>query len=130
MITPRTLVFEEDQAGPSMPIVQEEQSTSASGDDETIAEMLLNMSRPRGVVIQEPEQVPQPSSPSSQALDPKDKGKGILVESKKKKKLTLRKLKELEAAMNEEIAKKMQGEWDVEELEKQAAQEKKQPTAP
>lgn len=71
-ITPRTLVFEEDQAGTSMPIVQE-RSSSASGDDETIAEMLINMSRPRGVIIQEPEQVPQTSSPSSQAPDPKDK---------------------------------------------------------
>ena len=88
-ITPRTLVFEEDQAGPSMPIVQE-RSSSASGDDETIAEMLINMSKPRGVIIQEPEQVPQTSSTSSQAPDPKDKGKGILVEPKKKKKMTLR----------------------------------------
>ena len=71
-ITPRTLVFEEEQAGPSMPIEQE----AASSDKETIAEMLINLSRPRGAVIQEPTQVPNSSSSSSQDLpDPKDKGK-------------------------------------------------------
>ena len=120
-MTPRTFDFEE-QAGPSMPIVQEEKSASTS-DDETIAAMLLNMSIPRGITIPGADQMPtQPSSPSSQAPDPKDKGKGILIESKKKKKLTLIQLKELEAAKNEEAARKMQAEWDAEELEKQAAQ--------
>ena len=128
-ITPRTLIFEEDQAGPSMPIVQE-QSSSDNGNDETIAEMLINMSRPRGVIIQEPEQVPQSSLTSSQAPDPKDKGKGILVEPPKKKKLTLRKLRELEAAKDEELARKIQEEWNAEELQKQAEQEKKQSTIP
>lgn len=43
--------------------------------------------------------------------------------------MTLRQLKELEAAKDEEIARKMQAEWNAEELEKQGAQEKKQPTA-
>ena len=111
-----------------MPIVQQ-RSSSLSGDDETIAEMLINMSRPRGVIIQEPEQVPQTSSTSSQAPDPKDKGKGILVEPKKKKKLTLRQLRELEAAKDEELARKIQAEWNAEESKKQAEQEKKQLTA-
>ncbi|GJR52434.1 hypothetical protein Tco_1402955 [Tanacetum coccineum] len=51
----------------------------------------------------------------SQATDPKDKGKGILVEEPKKKKLTLQQIRALETTNDEEVAKKIQAEWDAEE---------------
>ena len=94
-----------------MPALQEERTAS---DDETIVGMLINMSKPRGISIPGADevQVAQPSSPP-QALDPTDKGKAILVELKKKKKLTLRHLREIEAAKNEEVARKMQADWDA-----------------
>ena len=113
LVTPRTLDFEEE-AGPSMLIQQEERSTS---DDENIVEMLINMSKPRGISIPgvDQSQAAQSSQPT-QALDPKDKGKGIMIEpkKKKKKKLTLADLKAIEDAKNEEAARKMQAEWDAE----------------
>ncbi|GKF48093.1 hypothetical protein Tco_0141344 [Tanacetum coccineum] len=56
------------------------------------AEVLVSISRPRGLSIPGPIQS-QPQQPAqgtdTQGTDPKDKGKGILVEEPKKKKLTL-----------------------------------------
>ncbi|GKG21752.1 hypothetical protein Tco_0384347, partial [Tanacetum coccineum] len=87
-ITPRTLNFE-DEAGPSsllrpIQIVESEEHLKA-------AEVLVAISRPRGLSIPGPIQSqPQQQQPSdTQGTDPKDKGKGILVEEPKKKKLTL-----------------------------------------
>ena len=60
-------------------------------------------------------------------MDPKDKGKAILVEPKKKKRLTLRQLRDIEAAISEEVARKMQEDWDAEELQKQAAAQQPRP---
>ncbi|GKF98902.1 hypothetical protein Tco_0297685, partial [Tanacetum coccineum] len=75
VVTPRTLNFE-DEAGPSSPIrpTQEEEFK----DDEFLANISLNISRPRGLSIPGPMQS-QPQQPT-QATDPKEKGKGILVE--------------------------------------------------
>ncbi|GJR09965.1 hypothetical protein Tco_0792617, partial [Tanacetum coccineum] len=82
-ITPRTLTFD-DEAGPSSPIrpTQEEGSEEQLKVDEVLADISLNISRPRGLSIPGPIQS-QPQQPS-QATDPKDKGKGILVEEPKK----------------------------------------------
>ncbi|GJT99854.1 hypothetical protein Tco_1110193 [Tanacetum coccineum] len=56
-------------------------------DDEFLADIPLNISRPRGLSIPGPMQS-QPQQPT-QTTDPKEKGKGILVEEPKKKKLNL-----------------------------------------
>ncbi|GKG23626.1 hypothetical protein Tco_0391662, partial [Tanacetum coccineum] len=50
--------------------------------------------------------------------DPKDKGKGILVEEPKKKKMTLQQIRALETMNDEEVARKIQAEWDAEEERK------------
>ncbi|GJT67162.1 hypothetical protein Tco_1018642 [Tanacetum coccineum] len=121
-ITPRTLDFD-DEAGPSSPI----RPTQEEGSEEQfkVDEVLANISRPRGLsipgLIQSQPQPPQPS----QATDPKDKGKGILVEEPKKKKLTLKQIRALETTNDEEVARKIQAEWDAEEERKRFEELKK-----
>ncbi|GJW16586.1 ribonuclease H-like domain-containing protein [Tanacetum coccineum] len=66
-------------------------------DDELLADILLN--RTRGLSIPGPMQS-QPQQPT-QATDPKEKGKGILVEEPKKKKLTLQQIRALETTNDE-----------------------------
>ncbi|GKC72721.1 hypothetical protein Tco_1118604, partial [Tanacetum coccineum] len=84
-VTPRTLDFD-DEAGPSSQIrpTQEEEPEEQFKDDEFLA--VLN--RTRGLSIPGPMQS-QPQQPT-QSTDPKEKGKGILVEEPKKKKLLKR----------------------------------------
>ncbi|GJY42055.1 hypothetical protein Tco_0429325 [Tanacetum coccineum] len=121
-ITPRTLNFD-DEAGPSSPI----RPTQEEGSEEQfkVDEVLANISRPRGLSIPGPIQSqPQPQQPS-QATDPKDKGKGILVEEPKKKKLTLQQIRALETTNDEEVARKIQAEWDAEEERKRFEELKK-----
>ncbi|GKC87615.1 hypothetical protein Tco_1148264 [Tanacetum coccineum] len=117
VVTPRTLNFE-DEAGPSSPIhqTQEEEPKEQFKDDELLADILLN--RPRGLSIPGPMQS-QPQQPT-QATDPKEKGKGILVEEPKKKKLTLQQIRN-----DEEVARKVQAEWDAEEERKRLEDLKK-----
>ncbi|GKC90596.1 hypothetical protein Tco_1151245, partial [Tanacetum coccineum] len=112
-VTPRTLDFD-DEAGPSSPIrpTQEEEPEEQFKDDEFLA----NLNRTRGLSIPGPMQS-QPQQPT-QATDPKEKGKGILVEEPKKKKLTLQQIRALETAHDEEIARKAQEEWNAEEERK------------
>ncbi|GJV58177.1 hypothetical protein Tco_1459182 [Tanacetum coccineum] len=121
-VTPRTLNFE-DEAGPSSPIhqTQEEEPKEQFKDDELLADIILN--RPRGLSIPGPIQS-QPQQPT-QATDPKDKGKGILVEEPKKKKLTLQQIRALETTNDEEVARKIQAEWDAEEERKRLEELKK-----
>ncbi|GJX74622.1 hypothetical protein Tco_0313217 [Tanacetum coccineum] len=78
-----------DVKSPSSPIrpTQEQGSEEQFKVDEVLADISLNISRPRGLSIPGPIRS-QPQQPT-QATDPKDKGKGILVEEPKKKKLTL-----------------------------------------
>ncbi|GJY23311.1 hypothetical protein Tco_0396969 [Tanacetum coccineum] len=57
--------------------------------------------------------------------DPKDKGKGILVEEPKKKKMTLQQIRALETTNDEEVARKIQAEWDAEEERKRFEELKK-----
>ncbi|GJZ50697.1 hypothetical protein Tco_0604887 [Tanacetum coccineum] len=121
-VTPRTLNFD-DETGPSSPIrsTQEEGPKEQFKDDELLADILLN--RPRGLSIPGPMQS-QPQQPI-QATDPKEKGKGILVEEPKKKKLTLQQIRALETAHDEEIARKAQEEWNAEEERKRLEDLKK-----
>ncbi|GKG09632.1 hypothetical protein Tco_0338378, partial [Tanacetum coccineum] len=79
-ITPRTLNFE-DEAGPSIPLRQSQ--VMEPEEQLKAAEVLVDISRPRGLSIPGPIQS-QPQQPT-QGADPKDKGKGILVEEPKKK---------------------------------------------
>ncbi|GKC88032.1 hypothetical protein Tco_1148681 [Tanacetum coccineum] len=81
---------------------QEEGSEEQFKDDKVLADILLN--RSRGLSIPGPMQS-QPQQPT-QATDPKEKGKGILVEEPKKKKLTLQQIRALETANDEEVARK------------------------
>ncbi|GKC06591.1 hypothetical protein Tco_0998201 [Tanacetum coccineum] len=121
-ITPRTLNFD-DEAGPSSPI----RPTQNIEPEEQfkVDEVLADISRPRGLSIPGPIQSqPQPQQPS-QATDPKDKGKGILVEEPKKKKLTLQQIRALETTNDEEVARKIQAEWDAEEERKRLEELKK-----
>ncbi|GKE29539.1 hypothetical protein Tco_1444923 [Tanacetum coccineum] len=120
-ITPRTLNFE-DEAGPSSPlrpiqIMESEEHLKA-------AEVLVAISRPRGLSIPGPIQS-QPQQPTqgtdTQGTDPKDKGKGILVEEPKKKKNELFNNQSLGKTTNdEETAEssdddfwKDQEEWEI-----------------
>ncbi|GKA20534.1 hypothetical protein Tco_0700523, partial [Tanacetum coccineum] len=119
-ITPRILNFE-DEAGPSSPlrpiqVMESEEQLKA-------AEVLVAISRPRGLSIPGPIQT-QPQQPT-QGTDPKDKGKGILVEEPKKKKLTLQQIRALETTNDEEVARKIQAEWDAEEERKRFEELKK-----
>ena len=95
---------------------------------------MLNISRPRGITIPgvEQAQVSQSSSKSTEELDPKDKGKGIMKESKKKKKkFSLAQLRDFEIAKNEEAARKYQADLDAEnerELQKPVVQTRRPPS--
>ncbi|GKB63124.1 hypothetical protein Tco_0919310 [Tanacetum coccineum] len=121
-VTPRTLNFD-DEAGPSslIRLTQEEAPEEQFKDDEFLADILLN--RPRGLNIPGLMQS-QPQQPT-QATDPKEKGKGILVEEPKKKKLTLQQIRALETTNDEEVARKIQAEWDAEEERKRLEDLKK-----
>ncbi|GJR53417.1 hypothetical protein Tco_1403938 [Tanacetum coccineum] len=121
-VTPRTLNFN-DETGPSSPIrpTQDEEPEEQFKDDEFLADILLN--RPRGLSIPGPMQS-QPQQPT-QATDPKEKGKGILIEEPKKKKLTLQQIRALETTNDEEVARKVQAEWDAEEERKRLEDLKK-----
>ena len=92
---------------------------NSGGVTETIAQIMLNLERPSGGIhISEPAQQVTESSLEAKELDPKDKGKGILKETKKKKKkITLAQLREIEIAKNEEAARRQQDEYDAEYLE-------------
>ncbi|GJY02273.1 hypothetical protein Tco_0360425, partial [Tanacetum coccineum] len=119
-ITPRILNFEEE-AGPSSPLRPIQ--VMDSEEQHNAAEVLVSISRPRGLSIPGPIQT-QPQQPT-QGTDPKDKGKGILVEEPKKKKLTLQQIRALETTNDEEVARKIQAEWDAEEERKRFEELKK-----
>ncbi|GJS07181.1 hypothetical protein Tco_0363977 [Tanacetum coccineum] len=104
------------------------QSTARQEEQLKAAEVLVAISRPRGLSIPGPIQT-QPQQPTqgtdTQGTDPKDKGKGILVEEPKKKKLTLQQIRALETTNDEEVARKIQAEWDAEEERKRFEELKK-----
>ncbi|GJY78949.1 hypothetical protein Tco_0484750 [Tanacetum coccineum] len=124
-ITPRTLNFE-DEAGPSSPLRTAQ--VMETEEHLRVAEVLAAISRPRGLSIPGPIQS-QPQQPiqgtDTQGTDPKDKGKGILVEEPKKKKMTLQQIRALETMNDEEVARKIQAEWDAEDERKRFEELKK-----
>ncbi|GJS74459.1 hypothetical protein Tco_0707300 [Tanacetum coccineum] len=102
-ITPRTLNFD-DEAGPSSPI----RPTQNIEPEEQfkVDEVLADISRPRGLSIPGPIQSqPQPQQPS-QATDPKDKGKGILIQAEWDAEEERKRLEELKKAKSKTILKK------------------------
>ncbi|GKC92461.1 hypothetical protein Tco_1157903 [Tanacetum coccineum] len=113
----------EDEAGPS---TFQDESDEFIQDDTLIADVLVNITRPRrGAGITIPGNIPEQERPESPAkiLDPKDKGKGIMKEEPKKKKLTLQQLRAAETANDEEVARKVAAEWEEEEERKRNDEE-------
>ncbi|GKC20849.1 hypothetical protein Tco_1022999 [Tanacetum coccineum] len=111
----------EDKAGPS---TFQEESDEFIQDDTLIADLLVNISKNRrGARIIIPGNIPEQERPKSptQNLDPKDKGKGIMKEEPKKKKLTLQQLRAAETANDEEFARRVAAEWEEEEERKRLA---------
>ncbi|GJS65008.1 hypothetical protein Tco_0679572 [Tanacetum coccineum] len=108
----------EDEAGPS---TFQDESDEFIQDDTSIADVLVNITRPRrGAGITILGNIPEQERPElpTLILDPKDKGKGIMKEEPKKKKLTLQQLRAAETANDEEVARKVAAEWEEEEERK------------
>ncbi|GJS81106.1 hypothetical protein Tco_0747647 [Tanacetum coccineum] len=111
----------EDEAGPS---TFQDESDEFIQDDTLITNLLVNISKNRrGARITIPGNIPEQERPKSPTLilDPKDKGKGIMKEEPKKKKLTLQQLRAAETANDEEFARKLAAEWEEEEERKRLA---------
>ncbi|GKG07708.1 hypothetical protein Tco_0330677, partial [Tanacetum coccineum] len=91
------------------------------GDDETIATLLLNMSKAKAA-SKEKEKVPLPK------IDPTDKGKKKIEEGDGSESedddipQAVKKFKQLES--DEELARKIQEEWEEEEERNKIAEEK------
>ncbi|GJS03014.1 ribonuclease H-like domain-containing protein [Tanacetum coccineum] len=115
------------------------------GDDETIAQVLLNMSqakavskeKEKGVELKDIEETERPRPTSTKSLltlkplpkiDPKDKGKKKIEEEDKSdtesKGIPEAKKKFKQLAHDKEIARKMQEDWETEEERKRLAEEK------
>ncbi|GKF27973.1 hypothetical protein Tco_0094315 [Tanacetum coccineum] len=111
----------EDEAGPS---TFQDESDEFIQKDTSIADILVNITRPRrGAGISIPGNIPEQERPESPTLilDPKDKGKGIMKEEPKKKKLTLQQLRAAETANDEEVARNVTAKWEEEEERKRLA---------
>ncbi|GJV14208.1 hypothetical protein Tco_1359531 [Tanacetum coccineum] len=115
------------------------------GDDETIATLLLNMSKAKaaskekekGVELKDVEEIDRPRPTSTRSLltlkplpkiDPKDKGKKKIEEEDESESedddipQAVKKFKQLES--DEELARKIQEEWEAEEERNKIAEEK------
>ncbi|GKD57812.1 ribonuclease H-like domain-containing protein [Tanacetum coccineum] len=115
------------------------------GDDETIATLLLNMSqakaaskeKEKGVELKDVEEIDRPRPTSTRSLltlkplpkiDPKDKGKKKIEEEDESESedddipQAVKKFKQLES--DEEMARKIQEEWEAEEVRNKIAEEK------
>ncbi|GJU02918.1 hypothetical protein Tco_1113256 [Tanacetum coccineum] len=110
------------------------------GDDETIAEFLVSMSqnkaKQKGVKIKDAEDSDRPRPISTRLvltlkplpkIDPKDKGKKVLKEEAKSdaesEGVNEAERKFAQLANDEEIARKVQEEWETEEKNKKLAEE-------
>ncbi|GKD52175.1 hypothetical protein Tco_1281151, partial [Tanacetum coccineum] len=115
------------------------------GDDETIATLLLNMSKAKaaskekekGVELKDVEEIKRPRPTSTRSLltlkplskiDPKDKGKKKIEEEDESESgdddipQAVKKFKQLES--DEELARKIQEEWEAKEERNKIAEEK------
>ncbi|GJU27699.1 putative reverse transcriptase domain-containing protein [Tanacetum coccineum] len=120
-------------------------SSMTFGDDETIATLLLNMSKAKaaskekekGVELKDVEEIDRPRPTSQRSLltlkplpkiDPKDKGKKKIEEEDESESedddipQAVKKFKQLES--DEEMARKIQEEWEAEEVRNKIAEEK------
>ncbi|GJT46018.1 hypothetical protein Tco_0954733 [Tanacetum coccineum] len=114
------------------------------GDDETIAQVLLNMSqaksvsreKEKGVELKDVENIERPRLTSTRSLltlkslpkiDPKDKGKKKIEEEDKSdtesESIPEAKKKFKQLARDEEMARKVQEDWETEEERKRLAEE-------
>ncbi|GJR31433.1 putative ribonuclease H-like domain-containing protein [Tanacetum coccineum] len=120
------------------------------GDDETIAQVLLNMSqakavsreKEKGVELKDVEETERPRPTSTRSLltlkplpkiDPKDKGKKKIEEEDesetKSKGIPEAEKKFKQLAKDEEMARKLQEDWETEEERKRLAEEEATKTA-
>ncbi|GKB57236.1 hypothetical protein Tco_0913422 [Tanacetum coccineum] len=120
------------------------------GDDETIAQVLLNMSqakavskeKEKGVEIRNAKNAERPRTTSTRSvltlkplpkIDPKDKGKKRIEEDEesdtKSEEITEAKKKFDQIAHDEEVARKMQEDWETEEERKRLTKEEATKTA-
>ncbi|GJT16397.1 hypothetical protein Tco_0875103 [Tanacetum coccineum] len=120
-------------------------SSMTFGDDETIATLLLNMSKAKaaskekekGVELKDVEDIDRPRPTSTRSLltlkplpkiDPKDKGKKKIEEEEESESedddipQAVKKFKQLES--DEELARKIQEDWEAEEERNKIAEEK------
>ncbi|GJZ23561.1 hypothetical protein Tco_0561020 [Tanacetum coccineum] len=120
------------------------------GDDETIAQVLLNMSqakavskeKEKGVEIRNAENAERPRTTSTRSvltlkplpkIDPNDKGKKRIEEDEESdtesEEITEAKKKFDQIAHDEEVARKIQEEWEAEEERKRLTEEEATKTA-
>ncbi|GJT80098.1 hypothetical protein Tco_1054440 [Tanacetum coccineum] len=120
------------------------------GDDETIAQVLLNMSqakailkeKEKGVELKDVEETERPRPTSTRSLltlkplpkiDPKDKGKKKIKEEVKSdtesEDILKAEKKFKQLARDEELARKLQEDWETEEERKRLAEEEATKTA-
>ncbi|GJY53271.1 putative ribonuclease H-like domain-containing protein [Tanacetum coccineum] len=120
------------------------------GDDETIAQVLLNMSqakavskeKEKGVEIRNAKNAERPRTTSTRSvltlkplpkIDPNDKGKKRIEEDEESdtesEEITEAKKKFDQIAHDEEVARKMQEEWEAEEERKRLTEEEATKTA-
>ncbi|GKC00627.1 hypothetical protein Tco_0986763 [Tanacetum coccineum] len=110
--------------------------TTVFRDDETIAQFLVTMSqnktKQKGVEIKEIKDTDRPRTTTERSIltlkplpkiDPKDKGKKVLEEKAESEGVNEAEKKFKMLANDEEIAKKVQEEWEAEEEKKKLAEE-------
>ncbi|GKC19461.1 hypothetical protein Tco_1021611, partial [Tanacetum coccineum] len=136
---------EEEIAAQATQTPTQTHTSTVFGDDETIAKVLLNMSqakavsreKEKGVELKDIEEADRPRPTSKRSLltlkplpkiDPKDKGKKKIEEEDESESESddipqaEKKFKQLES--DEELARKMQEEWEEEEERNKIAEEK------
>ncbi|GJR27052.1 hypothetical protein Tco_1103284 [Tanacetum coccineum] len=116
------------------------------GDDETIAQVLLNMSqaksvskeKEKGVKIRNAKKAERPMTTLTRSvlilkplpkIDPNDKGKKRIEEDKESEEITEAKKNFDQIAHDEEVARKIQEEWEAEEERKRLTEEEATKTA-
>ncbi|GJU33504.1 hypothetical protein Tco_1181858 [Tanacetum coccineum] len=137
-------------ATPTTPTTTSTTTPTMFGDDETIAQVLLNMSqakavsreKKKGVKLKDVEETERPRPTSTRSLltlkplpkiDPKDKGKKKIEEEDESDTESEdipeaeKKFKQL--ARDEEMARKLQEDWETEEERKRLAEEEATKTA-
>ncbi|GJX62612.1 hypothetical protein Tco_0295512 [Tanacetum coccineum] len=130
----------EESTTPTAPTTTSTPTPTVFGDDETIAEflasMIQNKAKQKGVEIKDVEDSDKPRPTSTRSvltlkplpkIDPKDKGKKVLEEEAESdaesEGVNEAERKFGKLANNEEVARKVQGEWEAEEEKKNLAKE-------